>query len=306
MPVPSSRTAESTRSTGSVTPPSAALIQSVLVRALAEDRGRGDVTSETSVPATARACARLIAKQAGVLAGLEVFSRAFTLCDSGAQVQLSCGDGDSVELGKEVARIEGSARALLLAERTALNLLQRLSGVATLTSRFVALAAGRVRILDTRKTTPGLRALEKYAVLCGGGQNHRFGLDDQVLLKENHIALAGRPIAEVLRSQRQALGPDMVVTAEARTRAEALAAVDGDADVVLLDNMDPAQMTELCLELRERAAQRSRPLEIEASGGVDESSLDAIATTGVDRVSIGALTHSAAALDLSLVLEPLP
>jgi nicotinate-nucleotide pyrophosphorylase (carboxylating) len=291
---------------GPVDPPDAALIDRVLAVALAEDRGGGDITSDTAVPEKARARARLLVKEAGVIAGLPVFERAFRLCDPAALIELAGRDGERVPAGVELARVEGRARSLLLAERSALNLLQHLSGVATRTARLVELAAGRVRILDTRKTTPGLRALEKYAVRCGGGENHRFGLDDQVLLKENHLALAGRPLAEVLREQRRILGPTMIITAEARTREEALAAVDGDADVVLLDNMSVETRAALCPALRARAAARPRALEIEASGGIDENSLARVAESGVDRVSIGSLTHSAPALDLSLILEPAP
>jgi nicotinate-nucleotide pyrophosphorylase (carboxylating) len=202
---------------------------------------------------------------------------------------------------------------LLLAERTALNFVQRLSGTATLTARFVRLAREAAgdkapRILDTRKTTPGLRALEKYAVRCGGGENHRFGLFDEVMVKENHIELAGRSIEAVLSDLRGVLGPGVRITCEARDEKEALAAVDGGADVVLLDNMGAPELARLCPLLRARARERlqtARTVELEASGGVDERTIGAIAKSGVDRISIGALTHSAPALDLSLELEPL-
>jgi nicotinate-nucleotide pyrophosphorylase (carboxylating) len=281
-------------------------IDPLLAGALAEDRGTGDVTSETAVPEAARARARLIAKEGGVLAGVEVFARVFLACDPAARVELLRRDGVSIAAGDELARIEGNARALLLAERTALNLLQRMSGIATKTARMVALAAGRVRVLDTRKTTPGLRLLEKYSVRCGGGENHRAGLWDEVLLKENHIALAGRPLLEILREQRTLLGPRMRITAEARAPEEALAAVDGGANVVLLDNMSVEELARLCPVLRERARALGRPIELEASGGIDEANLERIAATGVDRVSVGALTHTVASLDLALYLEPLP
>jgi nicotinate-nucleotide pyrophosphorylase (carboxylating) len=281
-------------------------IDPLLACALAEDRGTGDVTSETAVPEAARARARAMAKQAGVLAGIEVFARVFRACDPSARVELLARDGARIEVGNELARIEGNARALLLAERTALNLLQHMSGIATKTARMVALAAGRVRVLDTRKTAPGLRVLEKYAVRCGGGENHRAGLWDEVLLKENHIALAGRPLREVLREQRALLGPRMRITAEARTPEEASAAIEGGANVVLLDNMSPEELQRLGPILRERARALGRTVELEASGGIDETNLERIAATGVDRVSIGALTHTVAALDLALYLEPLP
>jgi nicotinate-nucleotide pyrophosphorylase (carboxylating) len=161
------------------------------------------------------------------------------------------------------------------------------------------------RVLDTRKTTPLMRVLEKHAVRAGGGENHRFGLFDEVMLKENHVELAGRPIEAVLADLRKAVGPRVRITCEARDEREALAGVDGGADVVLLDNLAPAEMARLCPLLRARAASRGRALEIEASGGIDEHSLAAVVKSGVDRVSVGALTHSAPALDLSLDLEPL-
>jgi nicotinate-nucleotide pyrophosphorylase (carboxylating) len=285
-------------------------VDALLRSSLEEDRGPGDVTSEHVVPADRRARMRLVAKAAGTLAGLPLFARAFELCDPDARVQLLRQDGDCVLPGDEVAAVEGLARALLLAERTALNFLQRLSGVATITAKFVerAEAAGRTgrkaRILDTRKTTPGMRVLEKYAVRCGGGENHRMGLFDQAMVKDNHADLCGRPLAEVVRELRAAVGPELVVTAEARDRDEALAAASAGADVVMLDNMSPEEMEALVPEVRAIAA--GRRVEVEASGGIDLSNVAAVAATGVDRISIGALTHSAPALDLSLVVEALP
>ena len=283
--------------------------------ALDEDRGAGDLTSNTAVPEKARARASLVAKAEGTLAGLPVFARAFELCDRRARVELLLADGARCRKGDVVARVEGPARALLLAERTALNFVQRLSGTATLTARYVRLAReaalvddrilGAPRILDTRKTTPGLRALEKYAVRCGGGENHRFGLYDEVMVKENHIELAGRSIEAVLADLRRAVGPAVRITCEARDEKEASAAVDGGADVVLLDNMSPAELARLVPVLRARARSLGRAVELEASGGVDERTIGEVARSGVDRVSIGALTHSAPALDLSLELEPL-
>jgi nicotinate-nucleotide pyrophosphorylase (carboxylating) len=281
----------------------------VFVRpALEEDRGGGDLTSIHAVPERARARATLVAKSAGVLAGVAVFARTFELVDPHARVELVLPDGARFTKGAVLARIEGSARALLTAERTALNFVQRLSGIATLTARFVeaASAAGGVaRILDTRKTTPNLRTLEKYAVRCGGGENHRFGLYDEVMVKENHIELAGRPLSEVLLDLRRAVGPSVRITSEARDEAEALAGVDGGADVVLLDNMSPSEMARLCPLLRARAAAAGRQVELEASGGIDLGNVAAVSRSGIDRISIGALTHSAPALDLSLDLEPL-
>ena len=177
-------------------------------------------------------------------------------------------------------------------------------GIATLTARYVELCAGRACVLDTRKTTPNLRALEKYAVRCGGGFNHRFGLYDEAMVKNNHADLAGSALIDVLRHLRAKLGESVRITSEARDLAEAFAAVDGDADVALLDNFPPAELARAVPLLRERARGRARTLEIEASGGINESSVAAVAATGVDRISIGALTHSAPALDLSFYLRP--
>jgi nicotinate-nucleotide pyrophosphorylase (carboxylating) len=264
----------------------------------------GDVTSRHALPAGLPARARLVAKAHGRLAGLEAFARVFERCDGAARVERRARDGDALEPRQVVALVQGEARALLRAERTALNLVQHLSGVATLTARYVAAAGGRARILDTRKTTPGLRALEKAAVRAGGGSNHRFGLFDEAMLKNNHVDLARRPLEELVRELRAALGPGTRITAEARDEAEALAAVAGGADVVLLDNLPAARMAALCPRLRAAAA--GRPLEIEASGGVTLESVGAIAACGVDRVSVGALTHSAPALDFSLALERAP
>jgi len=291
-------------------PLASADVDAVLRPALAEDRGGGDLTSAHAVPEGARALATLIPKSAGVVAGLAVFARAFELCDPLARIEVLARDGERIQVRTPLVRVTGSARALLSAERTALNFIQRLSGIATLTARYVALAkeAGMspARILDTRKTTPNLRVLEKYAVRCGGGENHRFGLFDEVMVKENHIELAGRTVEIVLGDLRRAVGPGVRITSEARDEREALAGVDGGADVVLLDNMTPAEMARLAPILRARAAARGRPVELEASGGIDERTIGAVARSGVDRISVGALTHSAPALDLSLDLEPLP
>jgi nicotinate-nucleotide pyrophosphorylase (carboxylating) len=290
----------------------AALTREVIDRfvrpALEEDRGGGDLTSSTAVPAQARARARLVAKSQGVLAGGAVFARVFELCDPRARVVVALEDGGRFARGDVLATVEGSARGLLTAERTALNFVQRMSGTATLTARYVELAqAGspRARVLDTRKTTPGLRLLEKYAVRCGGGENHRFGLYDEVMVKENHIELAGQPIVQVLTDLRRAVGPSVRITSEARDEHEARAGVDGGADVVLLDNMGVEELARLCPILRQRARELGRNVELEASGGIDLATVRAVAATGVDRLSVGALTHSAPALDLSLELEPL-
>ncbi|MEM7311130.1 MAG: carboxylating nicotinate-nucleotide diphosphorylase [Planctomycetota bacterium] len=284
-----------------------------LQAALEEDLGRGlgdgpaaalagDRTTWAAVPAGRRARGRLRAKAAGVLAGIDVFRWTFERLDPGVACEACLADGDAVADGDEVAVVEGEARALLTAERTALNFVQRLSGIATLTARFVAAAGGRARILDTRKTTPGLRLFEKYAVRCGGGENHRFGLHDEAMVKDNHIDLAGRSIAQVVAAIRDGNGAAFRVTVEARDEAEALAAAAAGADVVLLDNMAPGELERLVPLVRSAA---ERAVEIEASGGVDLDTVERIARTGVDRISVGALTHSAPALDLSLALEVL-
>jgi nicotinate-nucleotide pyrophosphorylase (carboxylating) len=274
----------------------------LLRAALAEDLGGGDRTSEVAVGASARARGELAAKSAGVLAGLHVFARVFALLDPAVRCELLAQDGARVSAGAVLARLEGPARALLAGERTALNFVQRLSGVATLTARFVDAAGGRARLLDTRKTTPGLRRLEKYAVRCGGGENHRFGLFDEAMLKDNHLDLARRPVAELVAELRQRSGAAFRVTVEARTPAEALAAAASGADVVLLDNMTPAELSALAPRLRAAAP---GPLELEASGGITLANVALYAASGVDRVSVGALTHTAPALDLSLKLRPL-
>jgi len=276
-------------------------LDACLRAALAEDLGPGDATSEVALDAAAQARGELIVKASGTLAGGSVFARVFELVDPACTVELLRPDGASVAPGDVVARLEGPARALLAGERTALNLLQRLSGVATLTARFVAAAGPSTRILDTRKTTPGLRRLEKYAVRCGGGDNHRFGLFDEAMVKDNHIDLSRRAPAEIVAALRAEHGAAFRVTIEARDEAEALAAVAAGADVVLLDNMSPSAMAALVPRLRAAASERG--LQVEASGNVTLDTVGAIAASGVDRISVGALTHSAPALDLSLRLH---
>lgn len=280
-------------------------LDSLLGQALAEDRHDGDVTSETIVPEHAAGRARLVAKAPGVLAGLGVFIRVFELCDPNVEIEAQARDGQRLGAGDEVASLKGLARSLLLAERTALNLLQHASGIATRTRALVDMVQGTpVRILDTRKTTPLWRALEKYAVRCGGGENHRLGLWDEAMIKENHLALAGRSLTEALGALRGRLGPDGRIHCEAETAEEAREAVLGGADVVLLDEIAPEQMSRLAPELRALASERGRPVELEASGGITEQSLLAVAQSGVDRISIGGLTHTVKALDLSLRIEP--
>ena len=268
------------------------------------EQRRIDLTSDTVIPDQALARARLVAKAPGVLCGGAIFARALEVCDPKAKVELLVRDGQRVAPGQEVLRALGRARAMLFAERTGLNFVQRLSGIATLTARFVELCAGRARVLDTRKTTPNLRMLEKYAVRCGGGENHRLGLFDEAMVKNNHADLAGMALIEVLRRLRAELGPRIRITSEARDLGEAQAGVDGDADVVMLDNFAAGDLPRTVTALRERARGRPRPLELEASGGISEQNVALVAASGVDRISIGALTHSAPALDFSFYLRP--
>ncbi len=268
----------------------------LLRQALAEDVGPGDVTSSLLVPPGARALARIVAKAPGVVAGVAVARRLFELaCDGSERFGPCAEEGSRVGSGALVVEVEGPARGLLAAERTALNFLMRLSGIATLTARFVEAVRGtKARILDTRKTTPGLRALEKHAVRMGGGDNHRYALYDAVLVKENHLAFGGN-LAEALAARP----PGMAAIVEAETLEEFRTAAAAGADVVLLDDFP---IEDIRAAVRERGA-ATRPL-LEVSGGVRLDNVRALAETGIDRISIGALTHSAPALDLSLRLEP--
>lgn len=262
--------------------------------ALAEDIGSGDVTALATVPEGARATARVVQKQAGVLSALDCAVSAIKSCDPQAQVELLARPGIWRESGP-VLEARGDARALLAAERTALNFMQQLSGVATLTARCVREIEGTgAKILDTRKTVPGLRHLQKRAVLDGGGENHRVGLFDMVLIKENHAAVAGG-IGAAIRAAR-AHAPGVPLECEVRDLAELDEALDAGAERVLLDNMPPAVLREAVERCRGRAV-------TEASGGLELGRLRAVAETGVDLLSLGALTHSAPALDLSMLIE---
>jgi nicotinate-nucleotide pyrophosphorylase (carboxylating) len=272
-------------------------LQDVVQIALAEDVGDRDLTTIATVPDEARGRARITQKEPGILYGFEAAELAFRLRDPGIRVERLAEEGEWRE-GGPALELAGHARALLTAERTALNLLQRLSGIATLTARFVRAVEGTgAQILDTRKTTPGLRALEKAAVVAGGGVSHRAGLYDQILIKENHAALAGG-VAKAVRAAH-AMFPEVPLEVECRTQAEVDEAVEAGAKRILLDNMAPA-------ELRAAVARVGGRAVLEASGGVTLETVREIAGTGVQFVSVGALTHSAAALDLSLILEPLP
>jgi nicotinate-nucleotide pyrophosphorylase (carboxylating) len=266
-------------------------------RALAEDLGSGDVTTSAIVPDAARATALITQKAPGVVYGLAVAQHVFRALDPEAEIDLLSEDGVWRERG-DVMRVTGHAAALLSAERTALNFLQRLSGVATMAARCVGAVEGTgARVLDTRKTTPGLRTLEKAAVAAGGATNHRAGLYDAVLIKENHVAIAGG-VGEAVRRARER-APELPLEVECRNRAEIDEALGAGAPRLLLDNMTPEQ-------LRAAVAYVAGRAELEASGGVTVQTLREVAATGVDFVSVGALTHSAPALDLSLTLTPLP
>jgi len=266
-------------------------------RALAEDLGDGDVTAEATIPADARAKALIRKKAPGVVYGIGYAELAFHALDPGARVRAECPEGVWHPAGTPVLHVQGNARALLGAERTALNFLARLSGIATLTARCVREVEGTgARIIDTRKTTPGLRMAEKAAVYFGGGTNHRIGLFDEILIKENHAAAAGG-VGEAVRRARAAR-PDLPLDVEVGSLAELEEALAAGAPRVLLDNMDLATM-------REAVARTAGRASLEASGGATLERLREIAETGIDFISIGALTHSAPALDLSLILEPL-
>lgn len=292
---------------------SADALDDVLRRALAEDVGAGDVTTRATVPAGAPAEAQIQAKEDGVAAGLTAAARVFALVDDDVTVAWRVTDGASVAAGDAVGRLEGPARSLLTAERLALNLLQRMSGIATATARMVDAARPHgAKILDTRKTAPGLRLLDKWAVRLGGGTNHRLGLFDQILIKDNHIAAAGG-VAEALaaaRRYRAAHAPDLTVELETRTLEEVRVALrvmeaHGGVDILLLDNMarlrpDGSVDATTLREAVDLVGGRART---EASGNVTLATVPAIAATGVDAISSGSLTHSVRALDLSMVFR---
>ena len=272
------------------------LYRELVRRALAEDFGWGDITTETVVDRDQKARGVITAKSRCVLAGLDVAAEAFRQLDPAVQIRANSTDGTRCERGTDVAEIRGRAGALLTAERTALNFLQRLSGVATLTRQFVEAAGGRITVLDTRKTTPMMRALEKYAVRAGGGVNHRGGLDDGILIKDNHIRLAGGVGAAVTRMRNS--NRDMPTEVEAQSLTEVDEALEAGADIVLLDNLSTADIIEAVKRCRGRA-------KTEISGGVTLERMGELAATGADYVSVGALTHSAPAVDLSFEIGPL-
>ncbi len=279
-------------SPANLAPPAPSLWDWLVAAALQEDLGpAGDVTSAALLPASAAGKARLETRQPVVVAGLAIARSVFERC--GAHFVPACQDGESLAAGATLAEVSGSARALLAAERTALNFLQRLCGIATQTERYCARVRGtRAAIVDTRKTTPGWRALEKYAVRCGGGVNHRIGLFDGILIKDNHIAAVG-DVASAVRLARERGPFGLRVLVEVESLAQADAALGAGADALLVDN----QPVEVVAEIVRRCAGRAA---VEASGGITLESVAAYAATGVDRISVGALTHSAPAADLAL------
>jgi nicotinate-nucleotide pyrophosphorylase (carboxylating) len=272
-----------------------ALYREIVRRALAEDLGWGDVTTEATVPPEVRARGIILVKSPCVIAGLDVAAEAFVQLDPGCSFDRRRKDGDRCQPGDVVAELRGQAASMLTAERTALNFLQRLSGIATLTRTFVDAANGAITILDTRKTTPTLRALEKYAVRAGAGTNHRAGLDDGVLIKDNHVRLAGG-VREAVKRMKDA-NPEMPIEVEAQSLDQIDEALDAGADIILFDNLSVDAIREGVRRVNGRA-------QIELSGGVTLDRIPELAKTGATYVSVGALTHSAAAADLSFELEP--
>jgi nicotinate-nucleotide pyrophosphorylase (carboxylating) len=277
-------------------------IDDIIRRALDEDAPWGDITSEVFLPADARAAADLVAREPGVFSGAGVFALVFALVDPATRVDLLIGDGERFDAGTVLARVEGSAHAVLRAERVALNLTQRMSGIATLTARYVEAVAGTgARIVDTRKTTPGLRVLERQAVRDGGGHNHRFSLSDAVLAKDNHLAVlaaSGVPIGDAIRAARARLGHTTHLEVEVDRLDQIEPVVAAGVDTIMLDNFTPD-------ELREGVARVAGRALVEASGGVSLDTVAEIAATGVDVISVGALTHSVRALDLGLDVQVL-
>ena len=270
--------------------------------ALEEDVGAGDITSEFFVPTNARAIAKIVAREHAVVAGTKTAAEVFRRVDPKLRVRIVRRDGSTVSSGRSIMELRGRAHSILKGERVALNFLQRLSGIATLTSEFVnAIGKQRAQILDTRKTTPGLRALEKAAVLAGGGRNHRFGLFDMALVKDNHL-VARDGLSQVAASIRRLrkLHPKIKIEVEADTLDQVRALLHNDVDVILLDNMTPAQIRKAIALRRCSHGPVGRSIKFEASGGVTLKNIRQIAATGVDYISVGALTHSARAINFSL------
>ncbi len=286
-----------------ILPPDPEIIFDAVNAALDEDLGRGDITSRAVVRAGLKARGSFLAKQDLILAGLEIADAAFSAFDPYIQIESAAADGEEIKDGKVFARVTGDAQMLLAAERVALNFLQRLSGIATLTRMYVeAIAGTSARIVDTRKTTPRLRQLEKYAVTAGGGQNHRLGLDDGVLIKDNHLAMAGG-VGEAVRRAREAAGHLHKIEVEVATLDQVREALQAKADILLLDNMSPDLVGQAVTIVAQHEPTDRRTL-TEASGGINLTNVRQYAEAGVDLISIGALTHSAPAVDISFKIKP--
>jgi nicotinate-nucleotide pyrophosphorylase (carboxylating) len=272
------------------------MLRQLIERTLNEDIGTGDLTTNSIVPVKAVSTGYIVAKEVGVIAGMPVAEMVFRCLDPEAQLRARVTDGEWVRPGRLLMEVHGSARAILIGERLALNFLQHLSGIATRTAQFVRLVGGdKPAIIDTRKTTPGLRMLEKYAVRMGGGHNHRFGLYDAVLIKDNHIKIAGG-IANAVAAARGGSPHTAKIEVEVESLAGVKEALEAGADIIMLDNMTPPSMREAVALVSGRAL-------VEASGGITEENIQAVAASGVDLVSVGALTHSIKSLDISLDLE---
>ncbi len=270
-------------------------LDSLIDLAFEEDIGIGDITTEATVPPEREGIGILLAKSDGMIAGLPIAERVFSKLDATLAFRTLVSDGDAVDAGTSIAEVQGSAKTILIGERTALNFLQRLSGIATLTAQFVeAVADYDAKIVDTRKTAAGWRALQKYAVRVGGGYNHRFGLYDGVLIKDNHI-VAGGGIANAVQRAREVVPHTAKIEVEVETAEQVDEALEADADILLLDNMPLSIMQNVVQEVGDRAV-------TEASGGITLERVQAVAATGVDLISVGALTHSAMPMDISLTL----
>jgi nicotinate-nucleotide pyrophosphorylase (carboxylating) len=276
------------------------LVDDIIRRALAEDAPWGDITSEAFLPESARATATLAAREPGILSGIDVFARVFELVDPSTTIALLAQDASPFATGDVLARVAGPAQAVLRAERIALNLTQRMCGIATLTARYVAAVEGTgARVVDTRKTTPGLRVLERKAVRDGGGHNHRSSLSDAVLAKDNHLAVLaaqGIPIGDAIRAARERIGHTTHLEVEVDRQDQIEPVVSAGVDTIMLDNFSPSQLREGVALVAGRAL-------VEASGGVSLDTIAEIAATGVDIISVGALTHSVRAIDLGLDVE---
>jgi nicotinate-nucleotide pyrophosphorylase (carboxylating) len=274
-------------------------IEEIVDRALVEDLGWGDATTEAVIPSDQQGIASIIAKEEGILAGIDIANKVFQRVDPALKMDILIADGSQIKPGSIIAKVEGKVASILKAERVALNFLQRLSGIASGTNRYVKAVAGLpVRIMDTRKTTPGLRSIEKYAVRVGGGQNHRMNLGDGILIKDNHIAAlrsSGLSLKEIVVKARENVPKGLKFEVEIGTLQEGLEAVEAGADIIMLDNMNLEDMRQTVKMIHGRAL-------IEASGGITLNKVRTVAETGVDFISIGALTHSVKALDISLEL----